>query len=318
MIRILANDGIHPSGQRMMEDAGYDVDLNKIEQADLATKLNNYDAIIVRSATKVRENLIDVSPNLKVIARGGVGLDNIDVDYAKSKGIRVYNTPAASSKSVAELAFSHIFALARGLHYTNRELPKENADFKGLKKRLSKGFELQGKTLGIIGLGRIGQETARIACALGMRVIGVDIVVNEVDVAIEINQGFKQDIQVKIKAHTMGEMLRNADIISLHVPFSGKPLIGQAEIEKMKNGAMIINTARGGAVDEEALLENLNNGKLGGAGVDVFINEPRPKQELLDHPLISVSPHIGASTGEAQARIGIELAEKIIDFFSQN
>ncbi len=320
MIKILANDGIHPDGKTLLEEAEYQVDTEKIAQEDLPSALPAYDVVIVRSATKIRKDLIDLCPNLKIIARAGVGLDNIDVDYAREKGITVMNTPAASSQSVAELAFAHMFNLARGLHDANRQMPeKGDKEFKGLKKAFSKGVQLRGKTLGVIGFGRIGQEVARIGLALGMNVLPVDLVVEEAD--IDINVYYSENIRLSVSLETSDweTALKESDFLTLHVPFSGgQPLIGEAEIEKMKDGAYIINTARGGAINEEALIKALKEGKLAGAGMDVYDNEPTPKKELIANPKISVSPHIGASTLEAQANIGLELADKIIAFFGDD
>ena len=316
MIKILANDGIHSDGKLLLEEAGYTVETDKIPQEELAGRLNDFDAICVRSATKIRKELIDQCPNLKVIARGGVGLDNIDVEYAREKGMAVYNTPAASSKSVAELTFAHIFTLARGLHTANRKLP-QGADFKGLKKQLSKGFELRGRAMGIIGLGRIGIETARIAAALGMRVIPVDIMVDQAEIDIELYEPSDVKLHVKLESVKIADMLPKADIISIHIPFGGgKAVLGAEQINQMKDGVILLNTARGGVIDEDALLAALDSGKVRAAGIDVFMDEPTPRKEILDHPKISVTPHIGASTDEAQARIGMELAEKIINHFS--
>lgn len=318
MIRILANDGIDDDGKLLLEEAGFQVDTKKIPQEDLVKELPNYQALTVRSATKVRQPLIDACPGLKLIARGGVGMDNIDVDYARSKGIEVINTPAASSKSVAELAFAHLFTLARGLHLSNREMAKPTLDFNDLKKRLSNGIELRGKTMGILGIGRIGQETARIALAMGMRVIPVDIMIAEANIHLEFYE--YQDLQVAIKLESvkMDKMLTEADFISVHIPFAGgKPIIGAEEIKKMKKGVIVLNTARGGAIDEQALLDGLDSGIIAAAGIDVFENEPQPRSEMLGHPKISVSPHIGANTQEAQTRIGMELAERIIEYFEK-
>ncbi len=310
MAKILINDGIHPDGQKMMEDAGFTVNTTKIAQEDLIAELPNYAAICVRSATKVRKDLIDACPNLKVIARGGVGLDNIDVDYAKSKSIEVINTPAASSEAVAELAFGHIFSLSRSLHAANRDM--NGGDFKALKKSYAKGSQLRGKTIGIIGLGRIGQETARIGLSLGMNVLPVDKFIDKATINLRLGNG-AANVSIDLQTVDMDKMLSEADYISVHVPFSGgKALIGSEEIAKLKKGAIIVNTARGGTYDESALLAGLESGQLGGVGLDVFENEPNPRKELLNHPKISVSPHIGASTSEAQRNIGIELAEKII------
>ena len=319
MIKILVNDGIHPDGQTLLEEAGYQVELEKVAQEDLPAALPAYDVIIVRSATKVRKELIDLCPNLKIIARGGVGLDNIDVDYARSKGITVMNTPAASSQSVAELVFAHLFTLARSLHLANRQMPEQGTTaFKKLKKSYSKGMQLRGKTLGIIGFGRIGQEVARIGVALGMKVMPVDLVIDDADIDINVYDN-PIKLSVNLKTAEWDEMLASCDFLTLHVPFSGgKPLIGEAEMAKMKKGAVIVNSSRGGTVDEEALIKAIESGHIAGAGLDVFENEPTPREALLNHPKISVSPHIGASTLEAQANIGLELADKIIAFFGDD
>ncbi len=318
MKKILINDGIHPDGQQMLEEAGYEVNTNKIAQEDLPSQLPDYDAICVRSATKVRTDLIDQCPNLKIIARGGVGLDNIDVDHAKSKGIEVINTPAASSKSVAELVFSHLFSLARSLHLSNRDMPsKGDSEFKKLKKAYSKGLELRGKTIGIIGFGRIGQETAKIALGLGMNVLPVDLYIKEATITLEIPQA-DFDVEVNLPTVDMEDMLVEADFISLHVPFLGKPVLGKEEFAAMKDGVIVLNAARGGTIDEDALLAALESGKVSAAGLDVFENEPTPRKDLLNHPRVSVSPHIGASTMAAQRNIGLELAEKIIAQFGKS
>ena len=320
MVKILVNDGIHPDGKTLLEEAGYQVDTEKVAQEDLPKALPEYDVIIVRSATKVRQALIDQCPNLKIIARGGVGLDNIDKEYAESKGIKVINTPAASSQSVAELVFSHMFNLARFVHLSNREMPsKGNTEFKGLKKSYSKGMQLRGKTLGIIGFGRIGQQTARIGVAMGMKVLPVDLMIDQA--TIDLNVFHSPDVKLTVNLETvdMDDMLKECDFLTLHVPFSGgKPIIGKEEIAKMKNSAFIINTARGGTVDEAALLEAINNGELAGAGLDVFDEEPTPSDDLINHPKISVTPHTGASTLEAQSNIGLELADKILSFFGDD
>ncbi len=318
MVKILINDGIHPDGQLLLEEAGYQVETNKIAQEDLDAQLPNYDAICVRSATKVRTALIDKCPNLKAICRGGVGLDNIDVKHAREKGIQVINTPAASSKSVAELAFGHMFNLSRFVHLSNREMPtKGNSDFKKLKKSYAKGQELRGKKLGIIGFGRIGQETAKIGLGLGMTILPVDLMLDDATIQLSFQGNKEITVSVKIDTVEMDEMLANADYISLHVPSLGKALLGKEEMDKMKDGVILVNTARGGTIDEDALLAALESGKVGGAGLDVFENEPTPRADLLNHPRISVSPHIGASTQEAQRNIGLELAEKLIDLFGE-
>ena len=313
MIKILINDGIHPKGEAMLKAAGFEVNTTKVAQENLPTELPNYEVICVRSATKVRKELIDQCPNLKIIARGGVGLDNIDVDYARSKGIQVMNTPAASSQSVAELVFAHLFGLVRSLHLSNRAMPATgDTEFKALKKSYSKGMQLRGKTIGIIGFGRIGQETARIALGLGMTVVPVDPFMDEATIDMNING---TSVPVNLKTASMDDMLAQADCISLHIPFTGKAVLSTDEFNKMKDGVILVNAARGGTVDEDALLVALNNGKVAMAGLDVFINEPTPRRDLLEHANISLTPHIGASTMEAQTNIGIELAEQISAFF---
>lgn len=308
MIRILANDGIHSDGKKMLEAAGFEVDTNKIPQEKLAEMLPAYDVIVVRSATKVRYDLIDACPNLKIIARGGVGLDNVDYDYARSKGVFVCNTPKASSRAVAELVFTHAFNLARLINLSNREMA--TGDFEKLKKTCSAGIQLRGRTLGVIGFGRIGQEAARMAIGLGMNVMATDLIVEEANIEIKAFNG--ESMNVVVKTSSWDDLLRNSDVITLHVPGGKQALIGAEEFAKMKDGVIIINTARGGTIDEDALLEALASGKVGGAGLDVFVGEPTPRKEILEHPRISVSPHVGGSTQEAQSAIGIELAEQII------
>ena len=317
MIKILANDGIHPDGTLLLEEASYQVSLDKIPQADLAEQIADFDVLIVRSATKVDRTVIDAGKKLKIIARGGVGLDNIDVEYAKSKGIEVYNTPKASSRAVAELAIGHLFALARMLQLSNRELAA-GGDFKKLKKAYAAGFQLHGKTLGIIGFGRIGQEVAKMALGLGMEVRAHDPMVSEKEIGIQLHRYDDLKFNVKVETEPFERVIRESDFITFHLPGSGAPIVGSAELEKMKDGVILINTARGGIIDEEALLAGLESGKVGGAGLDVFANEPTPREALLQHPKVSCSPHIGGSTLEAQSYIGMELADKIIAFFGDD
>lgn len=313
MRKILINDGIEESGKVLLEAAGFQLDTNKINQEDLIKKLNDYDVICVRSATKVRQAEIDSAPNLKIIARGGVGLDNIDVAYANEKGIKVINTPAASSRSVAELAFAHIFSIARFLNHSNKIMHLKGGEmFNELKKAYAKGMELEGKTIGIIGLGRIGQEAAKIAIGLGMNVVGYDPYVK----SVSVNIGSKQfHTLATIEASTLDQVLAKSDIITIHVPGLDKPVLTELEFSKVKKGVVVINIARGGVIDEDALLKALNDGTVSAAGIDVFIGEPTPRQDLLTHPNVSLTPHIGASTNEAQEKIGEELAKQIIDFF---
>lgn len=311
MMKILANDGIHRAGKELLEKAGFQVDLETIPQDQLNERLPEYDAIIVRSATKVRKDLIDRCPNLKLIARGGVGMDNIDVEYARNKGLTVVNTPAASSQAVAELVFGHILSLARFMHLSNREMPRTgNTEFKKLKKSYAAGRELRGRTFGVIGLGRIGRKAAEIALGMGMKVIGSDPVVNEVTLQVELHPDYDQKLSVTIQTIPLDDLLKEADVITLHVP--GGKVLGAEELAKTKKGVILVNAARGGVIDEDALLAALESGQVGGVGLDVFVNEPTPRQELLDHPKVSDSPHIGASTSQAQENIGIELAEQII------
>ncbi|TZF85051.1 3-phosphoglycerate dehydrogenase [Pedobacter sp. BS3] len=314
-MKILANDGIDPVGKEMLEKAGFQVDTTNIPQDQLKDRLNEYDAITVRSATKVRKELIDAVPNLKLIGRGGVGLDNIDVDYAKSKGIAVVNTPAASSLSVGELVFAHLFNGIRFLYDSNRKMPVEgDTKFNELKKAYAKGVELSGKKIGIIGFGRIGRETAKIALGLGMEVLAYDLF--DIPTELELNLAHGVKVKVPVTKASLDELLAQSDFISLHVPFLDKPAIGKEEFAKMKKGVALVNCARGGVIDELALIEALDSGKVAFAGLDVFDNEPTPRKEILTHPKISLTPHIGAATNEAQERIGVELANLIISHFS--
>lgn len=314
MIKILANDGIDPIGKQMLEEAGITVDTTFVPQDQLADKLQNYDGITVRSATKVRQALIDACPNLKLIGRGGVGVDNIDVEYAKSKGISVYNTPASSSLSVAELVFAHLFTGSRFLQDSNRKMPVEGATkFNDLKKSYAKGVELRGRTIGILGFGRIGREVAKMAIGLGMDVLAYDLY--PFNPEVELTLGGGQVVKATVRTTSQEEIIAQSDFITLHTPFIDKPILDAATFAKIKKGAGIINCSRGGLVSEADLIEALNSGQIAFAGLDVFDNEPTPSQEILTHPKISLTPHIGASTNEAQERIGVELATLIIDHF---
>tara|TARA_Y100000766_G_C18885315_1_gene595549 strand:- start:918 stop:1874 length:957 start_codon:yes stop_codon:yes gene_type:complete len=312
-IKILANDGISKAGIDLLESKNYQVITDNIEQESLIEYINENDisCLLVRSATKARKDLIDSCKNLKLIGRGGVGMDNIDVDYAKDKGLHVINTPAASSHSVAELVFSHLFSCVRFLHDSNRNMPLEgDSNFKILKKNYAKGNELKGKTLGVIGFGRIGQETAKIALGIGMNVVFCDKFIDEKN--IELVFANAEKISFNLKSSDMSDLLKNSDYITLHVPAQKDFVIGKKEINLMKDGAGLINAARGGVVDEVSLIESLNSGKIAFAGIDTFENEPEPSIKLLMHPKVSLTPHIGAATNEAQDRIGIELANQII------
>ncbi|RAV29972.1 D-2-hydroxyacid dehydrogenase [Sinomicrobium soli] len=312
-MKVLANDGISQSGIDALEQGGFEVITTKVAQEQLVTYINenNIDVILVRSATKVRKDLIDACPGIKVIGRGGVGMDNIDVEYARSKGLSVINTPAASSESVAELVFAHLYGGVRFLYDANRNMPLEGeTKFGQLKKAYAGGVELRGKTLGIIGIGRIGLEVARIALGVGMKVVVADKFVEETEVTVDFFDG--QSVSVKLKTISPEEVYRQADFITLHVPAQKEYVIGEKELGLMKDGAAIVNAARGGVVDEVALVKALDSGKLAFAGLDVFENEPTPAVKVLMHPKISLTPHIGAATNEAQSRIGTELAEQII------
>src|SRR5690606_36159119 len=248
-MKILANDGIDPLGKQLLEDAGFTVDTTHIPQEELAEKLPEYDAITVRSATKVRAALIDGCPNLKLIGRGGVGMDNIDVEYARSKGIAVVNTPAASSLSVAELAFAHLLGGVRFLYDAQRKMPVEgDANFAGLKKACAKGVELRGKSLGIVGMGRIGREAAKVGLGLGMSVIVSDLFEAPKSLPLDLSGGITVD--VPIEQVEIADLLERADFISLHVPFTDKPIIGREEFARLKTGVGIVNASRGGVIDE--------------------------------------------------------------------
>lgn len=306
--KILVNDGMESSGISALIDAGFEVDTQKIPQDELIHKICNYEGIIVRSATKVRKDLIDACPGLMFIARGGVGLDNIDVDYAIRKGIQVINTPAASSRSVAELAMGHILTLTRRLQLSNREL-KGSEQFGILKKSMASCTEVTGKTLFIVGFGRIGKELAKMAIAMNMNVIVHDPFLKEAQLSIHLGQ---QNINLELPLVSLEHGLSDADYISLHSPFIGKPILDKEAFECVKKGAYIINTSRGENIDEDQLLSAIHSGKIAGAGLDVFNDEPNINPLILSNPKISVSPHIGASTQEAQERIAVELVEKII------
>ncbi len=312
-MKVLANDGLDQSGIDGLQKAGFEVITTKVPQEELINYINENQVrtLLVRSATKVRKDIIDACPSLKIIGRGGVGMDNIDVEYAREKGINVINTPAASSASVAELVFAHLFSGCRFLTDSNRKMPVEgDSKFAELKKAYTKGVELRGKTIGIIGFGRIGQEVAKMALGLGMRVLAVDNFAEKVNLKVEFFNG--QSVDFEIKTQSKEEVLKEADFVTLHVPAQKEFVIGQKEFDLMKNGAALVNCARGGVVDEEALLKALDSGKLAFVGLDVFINEPTPAKSILSHPKISLTPHTGASTNEAQDRIGISLAEQII------
>ncbi len=297
-MKILITDGISPEGTKILQAGGHEVTDIKLTPEELLAQIPNYDCIIVRSASKVTKDVIEAGVNLKAIARGGVGLDNIDVATAKAKGIPVLNTPGASSISVAELAIAHMFAVSRFLHLSNTEMRAG----KWPKKEYSKGIELTGKTLGLLGLGNIGKEVAKRALGLGMKVIAHDPFVTSTD--------------LDVKLTTKDDVIANADFLSLHIPLNKAEgaTIKAADFDGMKKGVILINCARGGVVDEKALLDALKSGKVRYAGIDVFASEPPTddQKELIAHPNVSVTPHIGASTVEAQDRVGIEIAERVV------
>ena len=311
-MKILANDGISQTGIDALKRDGFDVTTINVSQEQLIDYINDnqIEALLVRSATTARKELIDSCPGLKLIGRGGVGMDNIDVEYAKSKGIHVINTPAASSASVAELVFAHLYGSVRFLYNSNRNMPLEGeTNFKGLKKAFAKGTELRGKTLGIIGFGRIGQEVAKIGLGIGMNIIASDKFIDQVDLKITLSTG--DSVDVKIKTQDFDDLIENSDFISLHVPAQKSYVINAEVLSKMKKGVGIINAARGGVIDEVALIDALDSGHLSFAALDTFENEPNPEIKLLMHDKISLTPHIGAATLEAQDRIGEELASQI-------
>jgi D-3-phosphoglycerate dehydrogenase len=312
MGKILANDGISKSGVEALEAIGYEVSTTNVAQEQLENHINEnkINVLLVRSATTVRKALIDACPGLKIIGRGGVGMDNIDVEYARNKGLHVINTPAASSSSVAELVFAHLYGGVRFLYDANRQMPLEGeTKFKMLKKNYAGGSELRGKTMGVIGFGRIGQETAKIALGVGMNVVAHDPFMDKAKVKVVLGNGAEVDVPVEM--NSFEAVLKEADFISLHVPAQDKPVIGKKELGMMKKGAGLVNAARGGVVDEVALLDALESGQLSFAGLDTFDNEPVPAMQVLMHPKISLTPHIGAATKEAQDRIGTELAQQI-------
>lgn len=315
-MKILANDGISAIGKELLEKEGFTVITNKVNQEDLIDFVNSeqVEIILVRSATTVRKEVIDNCPSLKLIGRGGVGMDNIDVTYAREKGLTVINTPAASSQSVAELVMGKLFVVARSLHDSYKNM--ESADFNALKKKYSKGIELRGKTLGIIGFGRIGRSVASYALGCGMNVLAVDHHDSPVHVEVPIGNGNSATVKI-IPKTSINEILPHCDFITVHVPKQpdGSAVLAKNEFAQMKDGVVLINTARGGVINEQDLIEALNSGKVFACGLDVYENEPTPNQSLLSHEKIACTPHIGAATCEAQDRIGSELATLIIGQF---
>lgn len=316
-MKVLANDGISKEGIEKLEAAGFEVATTHVPQSELIDVINSekYVALLVRSATTVRKEIIDACPSLKFIGRGGVGMDNIDVSYARDKGLIVENTPAASSQSVAELVMGAMFAISRSLHDSYNKMPQiGHTEFNTLKKKYGKGIELKDKTLLIIGFGRIGQSLASYALGIGMKVIAVDMITTTRQIPIQIAGLENLHINITPSSDLMN-VIGSADFISIHVPkqSDGSAVISKKEIAAMKNGVRIVNAARGGVIDEDELMIALNSGKIAAAALDVFENEPIPRADLLAHQQIASTPHIGAATQEAQDRIGGELAYKIID-----
>ena len=298
-MKVLANDGLEISAINEIKKNGMYIETNHLDKEELIENIKNYDVLVVRSNTKVTSDVLEAGAkgNLKLVIRAGVGIDNIDLDYAKKVGIKVSNTPDASSDSVAELALGHMFSVARYIAVANYTM--RNGQW---NKKQYKGSEIAGKILGIIGMGRIGKALAGKAEALGMKIIYADVLGKQDNLAYEFMD--------------LDNLLKVSDYVSLHVPYDKDKgaLISSREISMMKEGAVIINCARGKVVDEEALLEGLNSGKLAGAGIDVFEQEPSKNTELINHERVSVTPHIGASTKEAQERIGKEVAAIVINF----
>ena len=314
-MKVLANDGISKSGEKALKDAGIEFLNNTVAQEQLQNFINEneVDVLLVRSATTVRQDLIDACPSLKIIGRGGVGMDNIDVEYARSKGLSVINTPLASSRSVAEMVFAHFFTLARNLHECNRLMPLEgDTEFKKLKKNLSNAIELEGKTLGVIGFGGIGQEVLKIGISLGMKVKVLTRNPKTETLSLNFFDGQKIDFEIT-STNDWDQFLNDTDFISLNTPKTSEYILDAPQFEKMKDGVFIVNTARGGVINEVSMVNFIANGKIGGAALDVFESEPKPELVLLMNPALSLSPHLGGNTLDAQEKIGTELADQIID-----
>lgn len=313
-MKVLANDGISKAGELALKEAGIEILNNRVAQDHVINFINenNVDVLLVRSATKVKQDLIDACPGLKIIGRGGIGMDNIDVDYAKSKGIQVINTPTASSKSVAELVFAHFFSLARFLHESNRLMPLEGeTHFDAMKKSFSNAYELSGKTLGVIGFGSIGQEVVKMGIALGMKVKVLTRKPKTKILSLSFFDGQTLNFEIT-STNDVDTFYKDTDFISINTPKTNEYIIDTDQFEKMKEGVYIVNTARGGVINEVSLLDFIESGKVAGAALDVFENEPTPELILLMNPSLSLSPHIGGNTIDAQEKIGVELAEQII------
>lgn len=315
-MKILANDGIDATGKQKLEAAGFTVITDKVAQDQLAEAINTQGIIglLVRSATTARKELIDACPGLKFIGRGGVGIDNIDAEYARSKGVNVFNTPASSSQAVAELVMSLMFSAARGIYDCGVNMPEKGAtEFETLKKKYAKGVELRGKTLGIIGFGRIGNSLASYALGCGMKVIAFDSY--PVNSIVKLNIEGYGLLEVNVPLVSFDDILTQSDFISLHVPKQkdGSAVLQAEQLGKLKKGAVLVNSSRGGVIDEAALVQALDSGQVKYACLDVFVGEPKPNASLIGHTGVIATPHIGASTLEAQERIGLEIAEKVFE-----
>ena len=312
---VLANDGISKAGEQLLKDAGIEILEAKVSQEHLINFINEnkVDVLLVRSATKVKEDIIDACPGLKIIGRGGIGMDNINVEHAIEKGIYVINTPKASARSVAEMVFAHFFSLARFLHESNRLMPLEGeTHFKALKKSFSSAVELEGKTLGVIGFGGIGQEVVKIGISLGMKIKVLTRKPKTEKITLDFFDGQKLEFDISSETD-MDEFLTDVDFLTVNTPKTSEYLLDQVQFDKMKDGVFIVNTARGGVVNEVTLLDAIENGKVAGAALDVFESEPSPELALLMNPNLSLSPHLGGNTQDAQMKIGRELAEQIIE-----
>lgn len=312
---VLANDGISKAGEQLLKDSGIEILEAKVSQEHLINFINEnkVDVLLVRSATKVKEDIIDACPGLKIIGRGGIGMDNINVEHAIEKGIYVINTPKASARSVAEMVFAHFFSLARFLHESNRLMPLEGeTHFKALKKSFSGAVELEGKTLGVIGFGGIGQEVVKIGISLGMKIKVLTRKPKTEKITLDFFDGQKVDFEISSETD-MDKFLIDVDFLTVNTPKTSEYLLDQVQFDKMKDGVFIVNTARGGVVNEVTLLDAIENGKVAGAALDVFESEPSPELALLMNPNLSLSPHLGGNTQDAQMKIGRELAEQIIE-----
>ena len=300
-MRVLVTDGMDVGALEQLRADGFEMVEQFYEPDELGNALRDFDAVIIRSATKIKEPQIDAAKGsrLKLIVRAGVGVDNIAVKYAEEAGIAVKNTPRASFNAVAELALALLFSCARNISIAGHTMREQKWE----KKAYSKGFELMGKTVGIIGYGRIGQMAGQKCQALGMNVLSY------------VHKHKPENCECDTMHFvTKEEVLAQSDMIVLCAPGGDKPLVDAESIAQMKDGVVIVNVSRGSNVDEAALLEALNSGKVRAAGLDVWLSEKNPNWELAAHPAVSCLPHIGAGTKEAQKRIGAELVDIIKSF----